>query len=245
MRRRHFLASLAVPFLTRAAPKISVIAHRGSHLEHPENTLAAFQAAIDEGADYFELDVRTTREGRLVILHDATLDRTTNGRGPIEESSFDQIRVFEPRIPTFAEALQMARGKCGVYVDIKRARPADIVREVEAAGMENDCVFYASLDDLAALYLMRPGWKLMPEAVTLEHLERAMEMLMPRVVAFDARDFTPILIARAKRNGAMVFVDRLGELDNPASWQDAIRRGADGIQTNHPASLVRFLRQAA
>lgn len=243
MRRRHFLASLAAPFLTAAASKISVIAHRGSHLQHPENTLAAFQAAVDEGADYFELDVRTTRDGRLVILHDATLDRTTNGDGAVEALNFDQIRTFEPHIPTFTEALHLARGKCGVYVDIKRARPADLVREVEAAAMENDCVFYGSLEDLSALYLIRPSWKLMPEAVSVEYLERAMESLMPRVVAFDARDFTPILIARAKRSGAQVFVDRLGPYDNPAAWQDAIRRGADGIQTDHPAELVRFLRQ--
>ncbi len=243
MRRRHFLATLAAPFVRGASRRISAIAHRGSHLEHPENTLAAFQAAVDEGADYFELDVRTTREGRLVILHDSKLDRTTNGHGPVEEMDFDQIRMFEPRIPTFADALRVARGKCGVYVDIKRARPADLVREVEAAGMENDCVFYGSLEDLSALYLIRPSWRLMPEAVSVEYLERAMESLMPRVVAFDDRDFTPILIARARRSGALVFVDRLGEHDNPAAWQDAVRRGADGIQTNRPAELVRFFRQ--
>jgi glycerophosphoryl diester phosphodiesterase len=75
-----FAAMLLVSCLAlSAADRIVVIAHRGEHRAHPENTLPAFQAAIDAGADFFELDVRTTSDGRLVLMHDARVDRTTKG----------------------------------------------------------------------------------------------------------------------------------------------------------------------
>ncbi len=232
---------------------VHVIAHRGEHLSHPENTLPAFRAAIDAGADFFELDVRTTSDGRLVLMHDARVDRTTDGAGELSRMSFDGIRALDAgirrdpefrgvRVPTFTEALELAKGRCGVYVDIKQARAKDIVREVRAAGMERHTVFYGGLETLAALHRLEPEWKVMPEAVSLENLEKALALLAPTVMAFDARDFTDALIARAKQAGALVFVDRLGSLDRPASWEEAIRRGADGIQTDHPAELGSFLR---
>src|ERR1700733_10921029 len=94
---------------------IKVISHRGEHLHHPENTLPAFQAAIDAGADYFELDVRTTSDGKLVLMHDSTVDRTTNGTGEVHNLTFDQIRALDAgakfsqnfvgtKIPTLDEA---------------------------------------------------------------------------------------------------------------------------------------------
>jgi glycerophosphoryl diester phosphodiesterase len=232
---------------------VHVIAHRGEHLNHPENTLPAYRAAIEAGADFFELDVRTTSDGRLVLMHDARVDRTTDGAGELSRMSFDEIRSLDAgvrrgnefrgvRVPTFTEALELAKGRCGVYVDIKQARAEDIVREVRAAGMERHSVFYGGLETLAVLHRLEPEWRVMPEAVSLENLEGALALLAPKVVAFDARDFTDALIARAKRAGALVFVDRLGPLDRPAAWEEAIQSGADGIQTDHPAELARFLR---
>src|SRR5271170_2091058 len=76
------------PGSAESLKKVMVIAHRGEHLKHPENTMPAFQAAIDAGADFFELDVRTTSDGRLVLMHDRTVDRTTNGTGAVREMTF-------------------------------------------------------------------------------------------------------------------------------------------------------------
>src|SRR5271156_4618615 len=78
-----------------AAGPVVVIAHRGEHRAHPENTLPAFQAAIEAGADFFELDVRTTSDGRLILMHDAKVDRTTNGSGTVREMTFEQIRMLD------------------------------------------------------------------------------------------------------------------------------------------------------
>ena len=146
-------------------------------------------------------------------------------------------------MPTFAEALAEVKGRCGVYVDIKSARPEDLVREIEAAGTASDAVFYGPVETLTPLHRLRPEWTMMPEAGSMENLEHAFDTLRPKVIAFDAHDFTDGLIARTKKGNALIFVDRLGSFDNPASWDDAARRGADGIQTDHPAELVRFLRE--
>jgi glycerophosphoryl diester phosphodiesterase len=136
-----------------AADRIVVIAHRGEHRAHPENTLPAFQAAIDAGADFFELDVRTTSDGRLVLMHDARVDRTTKGSGAVREMTFDQIRALDAgakfgpqfagtKVPSFEEALALAHGRIGVYVDSKDIAPADLAAALTKADMLNSVVIY-------------------------------------------------------------------------------------------------------
>src|SRR5262249_1584927 len=99
-------------------------AHRGEHLKHPENSLPAIQAAIDAGVDYVELDVRTSSDGYLVLMHDPTVDRMTNGKGAINAMTFVEIRKLDLgarfpgkfpglQIPTFDEALELAKGHIG------------------------------------------------------------------------------------------------------------------------------------
>ncbi len=143
--------------MTSAQPRpIVAISHRGEHLHHPENTLPAFQAAIDAGADFFELDVQTTADGKLVLSHDASVARRTNGRGDVAKMTFDEVRALDAgiksgpefagtKIPTFDEALDLARGKIGVYVDVKHASAKDLVTHIEDHGMSDHVVIYAGL----------------------------------------------------------------------------------------------------
>jgi len=236
-----------------AADRVAVIAHRGEHRAHPENTLPAFQAAIDAGADFFELDVRTTADGRLVLMHDARVDRTTNGSGAVREMTFGQIRAldagakFSPqfagtKVPSFAEALALAHGKIGVYVDSKDIAPADLAAALTQADMLNSVVIYGGAGFLKKVQALSPSLKIMPEAYRAATLEKLLADLQPRVVAFDAGDFTAEAIAVARRAGVDIYVDRLGSADNPSAWQDAVDRGATGIQTDLPAELVEYLR---
>lgn len=236
-----------------AADRIAIIAHRGEHRAHPENTLPAFQAAIDAGADYFELDVRTTSDGRLVLMHDRKVDRTTNGTGAVREMTFDQIRAldagakFSPqfagtKVPSFEEALALAHGKIGVYVDSKDIAPADLVAALRNTDMLNPVVIYGSAGFLKKVLALSPSLKVMPEAGSTATLEKLLADLNPRVVAFDAGDFTGDAIAVAKHAGVDIYVDRLGSADNASAWQDAVDRGAAGIQTDRPAELVEYLR---
>ncbi len=83
----------------------------------------------------------------------------------------------------------------------------------------------------------------MPEAGTVENAKHLIEELHPRVIAFDARDFTPEVIRVVKEANAQIYVDRMGLTDAPAGWQSAIDAGADGIQTDRPAELVKYLRE--
>jgi len=149
-----------------------IIAHRGNPFERPENTLASFAAALEVGAQFVELDVQLTRDGKVVVIHDALVDRTTNGRGRVGEMTLAEIRRLSAgyperfgaafageRVPTLAEALGLLRDRARVMIEIKadsvgQDRDAGIealtVREVRRAGM-SDQVAFLSFDRLALL----------------------------------------------------------------------------------------------
>src|SRR5580698_6784041 len=200
--------------------KIMVISHRGEHLHHPENTMAAFQAAIDAGADYFELDVRTTSDGKFVIMHDGTLDRTTNGSGEVHKHTFEEIRAldagakFSPafagtKVPTLDEAFDLAHGKINVYVDTKYADPQQLVDAIVRHDMQDHVVIYGNPFFLYEVRKILPTLRVMPEAYSpdiCKFLDRAMQL---QVIAFDANDFKAPVIDVAKEAHAQIFVDRL------------------------------------
>jgi glycerophosphoryl diester phosphodiesterase len=122
-----------------------VIAHRGDSAHRPENTLASFASALELGVELVELDVQLTKDGEVVVIHDPTLDRTTNGRGPVREQTLREIRGLSAgyparfgatfageRVPTLAEALGLLRGRARVLVEIKK----ESVTDAEADGVE-------------------------------------------------------------------------------------------------------------
>jgi glycerophosphoryl diester phosphodiesterase len=239
----------------QAQPRqVVAIAHRGEHLHHPENTLLAYQEAIRVGADFFEVDVRTTSDGKLVLSHDGAVGRRTNGRGDIAKMTFDEVRALDAgtksgpqfagtKVPTFDEALDLARGKIGIYVDVKSASAKDLVTHIEEHGMADHVVIYVGLSLGKEIQKLNPKLKVMPEAGTVENAKHLIERLHPLVMAFDAGDFTPDVIRVVKEANTRIYVDRMGTTDAPAGWQSAIDAGADGIQTDRPAELVQYLRE--
>src|SRR5689334_18176083 len=102
-------------------PGIWVVAHRGAKNVAPENTIAAFDAAADAGANYVELDVRPTKDGELILMHDATVNRTTGGKGAVRDLTFAEIRALDAgngqKVPTFREALLWGKRR-GVMIDV-------------------------------------------------------------------------------------------------------------------------------
>src|SRR5688572_607157 len=92
--RRAFLFAAAAWPLAARPRLIAVIAHRGDHTPHPENSIAAFEASIALGGDFFEADVRTTSDGRLAVIHDASVDRTTRAKGAVRGFTVDQLRAL-------------------------------------------------------------------------------------------------------------------------------------------------------
>lgn len=141
-----------------AAEKTEIIAHRGFSAIAPENTLAAFSAAIQHQADSIEFDVQLSKSGVPVIIHDATVNRTTNGRGKVRNKTLDQLKAldagswFSPQfkgepIPTLAEALNALKDiRAFIYPEVKSSRywsESDIdkfVRSLIETGWEDRCI---------------------------------------------------------------------------------------------------------
>jgi len=251
--RKLILILGAVAIASAQQTGVVAISHRGEHLKHPENTMPAYRAALAAGADYIETDVRTTSDGKFVIMHDGTVDRCTNGHGDVASMTFDEIRKLDAgakfgaefagtQVPTFDEVLAFAKGQINVYIDAKRISAQDVVDAVRRHGMEDHVVLYGGVELQRGVHKLEPRIKMMPEAVNAEVARRIVDDLHPPVLAFDARDFRDEVIGVAKEAKAGIYVDRLGPADNADSWEDAVRRGATGIQSDHPAELVLFLR---
>lgn len=119
--------------------RLTVVAHRGGAGLEPENTLRSVERGISEGADMVEIDIHQTADGHLVVCHDESVDRTTDGHGLIRDLTLDQIRSFhitdadghatDLRIPTLAEVLDLVDGRVKMLVEIKRT--ADIYQGIE------------------------------------------------------------------------------------------------------------------
>lgn len=241
--------------LAQAKPQhIMVIAHRGAHEGIPSNTLLSLKAGIDLGIDYVECDIRTTADNKLVIMHDGTVNGTTNGQGKIRDMTLKQIRKLDAgikvgpqfagtKVPTLDEMLKMARGKIGIYADTKDASPEALLRALKKYGMLSHTVIYGyHLDFFEGVAKLNPDVWIMPESKNETVLQNLLHEFQLKVVAFSAGDFKEPMISITKQAGAKIYVDRLGNADNPESWQAAVDLGADGIQTDHPAELLKYLR---
>mgnify|MGYP000063693621 FL=1 len=103
--------------------EIRLFSHRGGRMEHDENTLSAFQASYDAGYRGFETDIRMTRDGALVITHDSSLERTTDGTGTVEEKTEAEIRQLVTKqgnkMMFLDELLEFLEGKEGLYVEFE------------------------------------------------------------------------------------------------------------------------------
>jgi glycerophosphoryl diester phosphodiesterase len=136
---QFLLCSLAASGPAAAQQPVAIVAHRGLQDGVPENTLAAFRHAAARGVRIIELDLRLTRDGQVVVLHDETLDRTTDCSGRLEDRTLDELRACDAgwpthpgeRVPTFAAVLQQVRGTpMRVLADVKPGTPLDSVLAV-------------------------------------------------------------------------------------------------------------------
>ena len=122
---------------------IRIGAHRGAMAYQPENTLAAFETAIRQGAYRIEFDIRRTRDGHLVVIHDETVDRTTDGEGRVADLTLSEVKKLRSgyeEIPTLDEAISCLRNRARLLVEFKEEDIAEqAVRQVETAGVVDQC----------------------------------------------------------------------------------------------------------
>src|SRR6516165_5771001 len=146
--RRSRFDTMPFSFLAREAGRVHVCGHRGHSLCYPENTMPAFEAAKAYGATTVEADIVLTADAEPIVLHDRTLDRTTDGHGFAADLNLEQIRSLDAgagfvprfagtRVPTLAEAVDWAkREEMGIFVEIKEAERPDLAVDQVAALLE-------------------------------------------------------------------------------------------------------------
>jgi glycerophosphoryl diester phosphodiesterase len=224
------------------------IAHRGSSGIHPENTLTAFLAAADEGAQMCELDVQATRDGAVVVMHDETVDRTTNGHGAVAQLTLGEIQRLDAgakfdarfsgeRIPTLDEVMTALRGKLGLNIEIKEGaverQVCDLMRARDA--LTTSMVSSFEWKALEAVRAIDPAIRvaLLAEKNPAALLDAAVAM---RAYAVNPRyDMVDAAFCReAHGRGLQVLV---WTVDAPAAMRILIDAGVDGIMTNYPVRL--------
>lgn len=233
-----------------------VIAHRGASSYAPENTLAAFDLAVEMGARHVELDVHETRDGRVVVLHDATLDRTTDGAGPVAERDWAEVRALDAgawfgpqfsgqRVPAFEEVLERYRGMLRLHVEIK-GRSEGLVRKsldmIRRCGMGGEATLTSfqreRIEEARAMGPEMPAGLLAREmdAGTVAWAKAAgLAMLCPR-----AEWLTPERVAELHGQG---FLVRAYGVPDVQAMERVLDSGADGMTVNFPDKALALLRE--
>ncbi len=219
------------------------IGHRGAAGHVPENTLAAIQKGIALGVDFVEIDVRRTADGVLVVLHDETVNRTTNGKGRVDRLSLQDVKAFNAgngeHIPTLGDVLKVAGGRAGLMVELKvKGVAQQIVEAVREAGFK-DPVIYASFlhDELTHVRAVDPEASVMVLFGRLPHAPVACALkYRPSHVGLRHDTATRRLVDAFHRADLLVFVYTA---DSPGDIQRALSVGVDGVISNFPERIGR------
>jgi glycerophosphoryl diester phosphodiesterase len=229
-----------------------IIAHRGASGHAPENTLAAFERAVQLGAGFIETDLQLTRDAQFVAIHDGYLDRTTNGRGAVHEHTLAELRALDAgkwfdrqfmdqRIPTLAEILEFAREHDVVfYLEIKYSSAwgmhQTLVGELgKAENAARTIVISFDPATLDSLRRLEPAIMtgLLVENSNGDGVEAALDVgarqLCPRVNLV-----TPDMVERAHRADLQLVTWTVNDADEMREAMDA---GVDGIMTDLPDRL--------
>ncbi len=227
-----------------------IIAHRGGPDRAPENTLAAFRGAIALGADGVELDCQRSRDGALVVIHDETVDRTTNGQGAVGNLTLAQLRALDAgqgeRIPTFQEVLDLSQA-AGVQLVAEIKSPAlypglevEMFRAVEAAGCLDRTIFISfDWEALTRLRAVSPTAQL----GALYAQWQFNYSTAPASVQYVGPMSEMVLLApgslRSARTGGRQAQVWIGKWEKPWVYRRLQQQGAYSVTTNRPAEAMR------
>jgi glycerophosphoryl diester phosphodiesterase len=230
-----------------------LIAHRGGPVFEPENTIAAFRNAIKVDVDWIEMDVQRTKDGELVVIHDETVDRTTNGTGRVADLTLEQIRALDAgngeQIPTFEQVIALA-AEAGVGLLPEAKSPhlypgieSDMVDAlVESRYLQETVIQSFDLDVLDAVKKAFPGTKVCPLyglwGIDLRNPQPSeSETLCPMA---EMIILNPWMIRQAHAEGRRVFV-WFGVIEHPISLRLILAFGADGLMVDDPVALSEVL----
>lgn len=237
-----------------------IIGHRGARANAPENTLVSISRAYEEGATWVEFDVKLTSDGVPILIHDATLERTTSGQGEVCNRSLDDIRRLDAgrwfgpafageRVPTLAETLDfMAARKMGFNLEVKpcpgRAREtAEVAARMVQERWPADCpppIFSSfSLDSLAAVRATAPNFALgyLVEKLPVDWRENA-EALGCAAIHPNHRHLSREQVREIKAAGYALLAWTVNEVGR---GRDLLSWGVDSLITDRPGDLVAGL----
>ncbi len=149
--------------------RILIIGHRGARGLEPENTLRSYRRALEIGVDIIECDVHLTKDRRIVLIHDHTVDRTTNGQGLVSDFTFDEIRKLDAgqgeQIPTLEELIRLAAGKAGLHIELKDPNALEpTLALVNEMGVRDEV--FLTTGDIETLKRLRA----LDPAISVEHI---------------------------------------------------------------------------
>lgn len=238
-------------------PPILRVAHRGASAQYPENTLLAFRSAIDQGVDALELDVHLTADDELVVIHDSTLERTTNGYGNVHDKTLQEIRQLDAgqgeKMPLLSEVIQLAReAQIRLFVEVKGATEADALAITESTVGALEVGSFLSqviLTSFSASALSRAK-SIQPEISTMLDPSPQDGTLTPRQIcvqalraganclSYDFRFLTPAIATECQLAGLALWP---WDPDEPEDMRRVIKLGAPGLITNRPDVLNKVL----
>ena len=243
-----------------AASRMSqVIAHRGASAERPECTLASVRRAIEVGATAAEVDVRTSKDGQLFILHDRTLDRTTNGKGPASSLTLAELQRLDAgshfdkkyrgeRMPSLIEVAELCRGKINLFLDLKEQgesydrQVADVIRK--HGDPARTLVGPHSVEQASRFRKLLPEAKQLAIMPSVEDIEAFAETGADFVLIWSkwlAEVDEPVQRVRAA--GMKLHLNQAtGELKNTL---DLLAYQPDSIGTDDPKKLIETLKKIA
>ena len=216
------------------------IGHRGARAYEPENTLRSFRRALELGVNAIEFDVRRTKDGELVVIHDNKVDRTTDGKGLVNELTLKEIKELNTekgeKIPTLEEALDFLDRKVKLLIELKETGFEDKVLEViKSKGLE-DNVIIISFHEEALRRIRELSDKIEIGLIYVKHKNpiKAALSLKAQYLLPLYRFTHSTLIKKAHENGLKVIVWTINTLEEA---QEYARKGVDGIASDKPDIL--------
>jgi len=222
------------------------IGHRGAKAHLPENTLASFQKALDLGANGIELDIHACASGELVVIHDFTVDRTTNGSGEVHKMTLAELKSLAVDggygIPTLSEVMELCKGRCMVNIEMKGRHTAALLQDFMARLIEKDNWRY---DDILVSSFQREELEAMSKLNPDVHLgiltQASMKEAWDWAEEFNAKALHPHFslltennVRKAQEAGFKIYTWTVNDPDDIARMKSY---GVDGIISDNPERL--------
>lgn len=224
-----------------------IIAHRGASAHELENSFSAFHMAFDMHADMIELDVRRTKDHRVVVMHDPKINRVAKGKGIVEKMTFDHLRNFKLKngepIPTLEETLELAKGRCKLNVEIKvKNIEKEVADLIQKHGMYRSVIVSSFYPDiLRNVKKHNPSVRiaLICNRFTEKNVELARDLGCYSIHP-NNRNLSPSIVAYAHVNQMKVYT---WTINSTKELPRLLKISVDGIFTDSPDNMRDFVKK--